>query len=210
MVSIRVRIRFSKEGDLRWISHRDLVRTWERLFRRCGLQLALSEGYHPKPRMSFPSALALGVSAADEVMEVRLAEQAAAEQLHQRLAGEAPSGLTVKHVEVLGPGDRKAKAVAARYQLPVPAERCAAAEQAVDALNRADSHSVSRHGKADAVDVKADLTDLKLRGDQLHFRLRLDRPGASAGPKDVLGALQLTDLVEQGGCLTRTELEVAR
>ena len=65
----RLRIRFSKQGDLRFISHRDLVRAFERLFRRTHMPLQMSEGFHPKTKMTFPSALALGVEARDEVME---------------------------------------------------------------------------------------------------------------------------------------------
>ena len=68
----RLRIRFTKCGDVRWISHRDLARVWERLLRRAGLQLAFSQGFHPKPRISFPSALALGIEALDEVVELEV------------------------------------------------------------------------------------------------------------------------------------------
>ena len=57
----RVRIRFRKSGDLRLIGHRDLVRAWERAFRRAALPLGMSEGFHPKPRMSIPAALGLGI-----------------------------------------------------------------------------------------------------------------------------------------------------
>ena len=75
MVRHRVRIRFCKQGDLRWIGHRDLMRCMERLFRRAALPLGMSQGFHPKPRMSFPAALAVGIAAMDEVMELELAEQ---------------------------------------------------------------------------------------------------------------------------------------
>ena len=75
MVRLRVRIRFSKQGDLRLIGHRDLMRCLERLFRRAGLALSFSEGFHPKPRMTFPLALAVGIEGVDEVMEVELAER---------------------------------------------------------------------------------------------------------------------------------------
>ena len=60
MLRRRIRIRFRKIDDVRQISHLDLIRTMERLFRRAGLQLGMSEGFHPKPRMSFPSALNVG------------------------------------------------------------------------------------------------------------------------------------------------------
>ena len=62
MVRHRVRIRFRKQDDLRWIGHRDLMRCCERWFRRAGVALRRSEGFHPKPRMSFPSALAVGIA----------------------------------------------------------------------------------------------------------------------------------------------------
>ncbi len=79
MIRQRVRIRFRKEDDLRLISHRDLVRTLERLFRRAELPLGMSEGFHPKPRMSFPSALAVGIAGTDEVMELELSQQRTAD-----------------------------------------------------------------------------------------------------------------------------------
>ena len=74
MVRPRVRIRFCKQGDLRLIGHRDLMRCLERLFRRAGLALAMSQGFHPKPRVTFPLALAVGIEGLDEVMELELTE----------------------------------------------------------------------------------------------------------------------------------------
>src|SRR5215475_14275688 len=77
----RVRIRFTKQDDLRWISHRDLMRVWERLFRRAGVALSMTEGFHPKPRINFPSALAVGIAGLDELLEVDLSEEQTAESL---------------------------------------------------------------------------------------------------------------------------------
>ena len=89
----RIRIRFRKEDDLRLISHRDLVRTWERLLRRAGLRLSMTEGFHPKPRMNFPSALALGIAGHDELLELELAEPLSADELRGRLVGQLPPGM---------------------------------------------------------------------------------------------------------------------
>ena len=109
MVRLRVRIRFSKQGDLRLIGHRDLMRCLERLFRRAGLALSFSQGFHPKPRMTFPLALAVGIEGLDEVMELELAEAITAEELLRRLAPQAPPGLAFRAVEVLPEGCRKAQ-----------------------------------------------------------------------------------------------------
>jgi len=62
------RIRFAKTGLLRWIGHRDLLRLWERILRRRELQPRMTTGFHRKGRISFPSALALGVEGLDKVV----------------------------------------------------------------------------------------------------------------------------------------------
>ena len=121
MVRLRVRIRFSKQGDLRLIGHRDLMRCLERLFRRAGLALSFSQGFHPKPRMTFPLALAVGIEGLDEVMELELAEPATAAELLRRLSPQAPPGLVFRAVEVLPEGSRKAHVQSASYEAPIPA-----------------------------------------------------------------------------------------
>ena len=83
-------MRFCKQGDLRLIGHRDLMRCLERVFRRAGLPLAMSQGFHPKPRMTFPLALAVGIEGIDEVMELELAESYTAEEVLGRLSPHAP------------------------------------------------------------------------------------------------------------------------
>ena len=67
MIRVRVRMRFRKQDELRLISHHDLLRTFERWLRRAGLPLRRSEGFHPKPKLSFPLAMALGIAGLDEV-----------------------------------------------------------------------------------------------------------------------------------------------
>ena len=92
----RLRLRFSKQGDLRWISHRDLARAMERMVRRAGLVLRMSEGFHPKPKMAFPSALAVGIAGRAEVMELELACPADPDEVATRLNSQAPPGLVTK------------------------------------------------------------------------------------------------------------------
>jgi len=61
MTRTRVRIRYRKLDDLRWLGHQDLVRVWERLLRRADVRPAHREGFHKRPKMNFPSALAVGI-----------------------------------------------------------------------------------------------------------------------------------------------------
>jgi radical SAM-linked protein len=207
MIRQRYRIRFRKEGDLRLISHNDLVRTLERLFRRAGLPLGMSEGFHPKARMSFPSALALGTRGIDEVMEVELSREVPPEDVLALLGTRAPPGLAFNEVRVLAPGEGKAQMTAAEYRIPVPPDRAAEARQAIDRLLASPACPVAREGRDKPVDLKADLVALALEDGELSMRLAATRQ-AGARPRDVLAALGLADLLDQGGCLTRTTVEI--
>ena len=110
------RLRYTKQGDLRWIGHRDLVRTLTRWFRRAGLRLGMTKGFHPGPRMSFPLAIPLGIEGRNEIIEFGLAEMCGEQELRARLEPDAPEGLTLRRIEIFEEGTRK---------LRVPVTSCA-------------------------------------------------------------------------------------
>jgi len=208
MIRQRVRIRFRKQGDLRLIGHRDLLRTFERWFRRAGLRLSMSEGFHPKARMSFPSALALGIEGVDEVMEFEVAEHADADQLMGRLSPHSPPGLTIADLRLLSPGEGKARVSQAAYAMPIPESQHGRLKRRVCHLAEQSSYLVERDGLKAPVDLKAALDHLHFDGGVLQFRLNVVSQG-SVRPKDVLEALRLDDLETEGCYLTRTAVELA-
>ena len=207
MIRQRTRIRFCKEHDLRLISHRDLVRAFERLFRRADLRLSMSEGFHPKARMSFPAALALGIVGTDEVMDVDFAKEYSAEQLRAALVPLAPAGLTFKSIEVLPEGTRKAQIRSSTYELPIPAERRESIQQRIDALLAADSYLVERSGRAQPLDIRPFIERLELTDEGVLMQLGTSRQ-ASARPSEVLEAIGLADGQQINGYLTRTTVEI--
>jgi len=105
-VKIRLRIRFSKLGKIRWTSHRDLARMWERAFRRANLALAYSEGFSPRPRVSFGLALPTGHESVAEFLDVELTELDDSDlgQLAGRLSEALPVGVDATAVAVLATG----------------------------------------------------------------------------------------------------------
>jgi radical SAM-linked protein len=192
---------------VRQISHLDLLRTMERLFRRAGLQLGMSEGFHPKPRMSFPSALAVGIAGQDEVMEVELNEERPTEELLAQLQRHAPAGLEIVSVESLAEGAPKPQVARVRLQMPVPAERQSAARERIAQLMAETSYRVDRGPDHNPIDLRPYLEELSLDGDTLHIQLRVTRQGTGR-PREVLVALGLEDLEQQGYHLTRTVVEL--
>ncbi|MCA9202849.1 MAG: TIGR03936 family radical SAM-associated protein [Planctomycetales bacterium] len=203
----RIRIRFRKEDDLRLISHRDLVRAFERMFRRANLRLGMSEGFHPKPRMTFPSALSLGIRGADEVMEFELAEETPTDLLTELLERHAPPGLVITEVTALAEGQRKARAARFVYEFPVPSDRRADIQQSIDELLAAESRWITREKPPTTIDVRAGLESLEYCDDQVRFTLAADQPGI-VRPREVLSALGLDDLESEGAYLTRARVEL--
>lgn len=207
MVRPRARIRFRKQGTLRFVGHRDLVRSLERLFRRAALKLAMSEGFHPKPRMSFPSALAVGIEGLNEIMELELAEPVEAEELLAQIARQRLPGLDFVSVEMLPPGARKAQVARPTYEVPLPENRSPQAARSIAAFLASPSCPVWRPRQSRELDIRPLVAELALCDGVLRMRL-VPGPQASAGPRDVLGALGLADLEHSGAVLTRTEVEV--
>jgi radical SAM-linked protein len=91
----RLRITFSKGEAPKYISHLDLARTWERVFRRAGLPVAYSQGFNPRPRFQVAAALPVGVSGRAELLDVWLTEPMAPLEALSRLRIALPSGLEV-------------------------------------------------------------------------------------------------------------------
>lgn len=89
----RLRITFEKGEVLKYISHLDLARTWERVFRRAGLPVAYSQGFNPRPRFQIAAALPVGVTGRAELLDVWLTEPMGSSEVLTRLRTALPPGL---------------------------------------------------------------------------------------------------------------------
>jgi radical SAM-linked protein len=207
-MKVRVRIWFQKNGDVRFIGHRDLVRAFERALRRSGLELRMSEGFHPHAKLSFPLALGVGIEGVQEVMEVEFDEEIVADQLLGILRGECPPGVEITQVEVLPPGTKKAQVETIEYELPIPDDRHASVNAAIEQLWKQAECTVTRPGRKSPVDVRADLAALEITHGNLRIRQRITGT-ASVRPREILQILGIDDLEESGSWLTRTVVELA-
>lgn len=212
---LRYRVRFAKTGLLRWTSHRDLARLWERLVRRAQLKLSMTEGFHPKPRIGFPSALALGISGIDEVVELDLAECLSATDLLQRLTKDDQPGLEIRSVQRLPEGSGKAKLERTDYVITTPdPELGAAAVNAeavgaqIDTLLATPTVTIERKKKPMTVTVSDQILALQFTD---HIELSLAASDAATlKPTDVLDLIGCSDWIEHGSQITRTEVVLKR
>jgi radical SAM-linked protein len=209
-IRIRYRIRFAKTGLLRWISHRDLARLWERLLRRARLKLSMTEGFHPKPRVSFPSALALGVESHDEVVEIELAEPWDATALLQKLRDDNQPGLTIKSVDQLPPQFGKAQLQSSDYTITVVAGLDPAAiVSAIDQLYANPTVQIERKGKPVTIDVAAQIESIEHCDKELKLTLAASET-ATLRPSDVLDLLGFDDWIERGSLITRVRVHLQK
>ena len=90
---MKLRVRYSKLGKVRFLSHRDVARVWERAIRRARLPIAYSEGFSPRPKLHFGLALSVGHESVDEYLDVDLREPVPLDGLAELLSGCLPPGL---------------------------------------------------------------------------------------------------------------------
>ena len=104
---MRLRVRFQKLGKVRWTSHRDVARMWERACRRIQLPLAYTAGFSPRPKMHFGLALPTGAESVAEYLDLDLAPEAGVhvevEGLPARLSLALPSGVDVTALTIVDP-----------------------------------------------------------------------------------------------------------
>jgi len=100
----RYRAVYSKRGNARFLSHIDLIHVLERAFRRAGVDVAKSQGFHPKMLMTYAPALALGMEGLAEPMEFRAPFLYEEEGFMKRLNRVLPPGLRITGIERLVPG----------------------------------------------------------------------------------------------------------
>jgi len=101
---MRVRIRFTKRGKVRFTSHRDVARMWERALRRLQLPVAYTEGFSPRPKLSFGLALSTGHESLAEYLDVELREEPDIAALPAQLTPQLPVGIDVTAAVPLAPG----------------------------------------------------------------------------------------------------------
>ncbi|TAM85438.1 MAG: DUF2344 domain-containing protein [Jatrophihabitans sp.] len=130
----RVRLRYAKRGRLRFTSHRDFARAFERALRRAGVPMAYSAGFTPHPRVSYVGASPTGVASEAEYLEIALAERVDVERLRTVLDAALPDGLDVLEAVEAGPGSLAERIAASRWHIDLPGVPVEAAAAAVAAL----------------------------------------------------------------------------
>lgn len=98
----RLRVTFSREGSLKYTSHLDMMRLWERVLRRAEVPVAYSEGFAPHPKIALAAPLPVGVTSDAELMDVHMRLALSPYLFMKQVRPKLPSGLDVKAVAQVG------------------------------------------------------------------------------------------------------------
>ena len=197
---LRVRLRYTKRGRLRFTSHRDIARAFERALRRAEVPMAYSAGFSPHPKISWVGAAPTGVASEAEYVELGLAEHRDLEVLRRGLDESLPDGIDVEEVVEAPTGTSLPDRIeASRWQIKLPGVTAADAESAVRAFEAATEVPVERLMKNGlrTIDTRAPVVSIGVEDGPcaiLHLVVRHVTPAVR--PDDVLSGLRsVSDLV---------------
>ena len=95
----RLRITFSRGEEIKYISHLDLMRYWERIVVRASIPIAYSEGFNPRPRIALAAPLPVGVTSECELMDIFLLDNFSPQVFHESVTSQLTTGLQLSKVE---------------------------------------------------------------------------------------------------------------
>ena len=212
----RLQCTFAAEGPLRYVSHLDLMRVWERVCKRAGLPLASSKGFSPRPKIALAAPLAVGVTSECELLDVLLTERVDLAETARRLGEQLTAGLSLLDVSEspLKQPSLQSMVRAASYVVEIAHDRSADDWQSAidDLLAREDIPWSHQRGKdTKSYDLRPLILGVELISADgasaiLRMRLRNDERGAGR-PEQVLLAL---DARAEASRIHRVGLELTR
>ena len=197
----RLRVRFRRGDEVKFISHLDLMRLWTRALTRAGIPLSYSEGFSPHPRLSLAAPLALGVTSEAELMDVFLSKWVSPHFFTAAVSHQVPTGIEILQVHPIGPNQPALQAQLrhAEYQVEVETDREPKDVESTLSSLLLLEHLPWQHQRDTGIrnyDLRALIDDLWLMDYHrpyctIGMRLRCDNSG-SGRPEQVVTALEFT------------------
>ncbi len=205
---IRTRLRFRKTGTLRFISHHDLMRVFERAIRRAEIPIRMSQGFNPRPKMSFPTALALGIEGVDEVVDLEFSHWIAPQNILEHLQGHLPPDLKITSVEPIAlKSPSKVEELVYRIEGP-PVKKISEKEITGFLAKKEFQVSRDKKGRRKLLNIRSSIVSITQEDDVLLLRLRPAIEG-TARPDEVLEALGLRMDVDTPLRMTRSAVRLS-
>lgn len=192
----RLRVHYAKRGRLRFTSHRDFARAFERAVRRAEVPMAYSGGFRPHPKISYLGAAPTGVASEAEYLEIGLAVPADPGALRAALDAALPDGLDILDVVPVASGSLADRIEVSRWRIELPGVDPTVLEAAVGRLLAASQVAVERRTKEGVRDIDARAAVVSARvpaspDGRAILELVVRQATPTVRPDDVLAALRI-------------------
>jgi radical SAM-linked protein len=194
----RLRVTFSRGDELKYVTHLDMMRFWERALRRASVPVAYSEGFSPHAQIALAAPLAVGTTSDAELMDVFLSERMPPRGFVERVTPQLPPSVRIVRAEEAGLTlpSLQAELRAAEYEVDMQDADPARAEEAVRRFLAAETipWQHKREDEVRSYDIRPLVFELASQpiegGVRLQMLLRSDS-GGSGRPEQVAAALGL-------------------
>lgn len=197
--AVRIRVRFSKTGMMRYLSHLELINLFTRAVSRAGVPILFSQGFHPHPRFSFATATSVGIESTAEYMDLFCDRSITADLLKERLNRVLPKGMVIldaieiseKHTSL------SVEIAATKYRVGFVSEPPADLARQVEEFLILTSYPMTRikkKGDQQQLDLRTELIALELRDNLLDMTVRRGKPVEFARAITGITGLGMDDL----------------
>lgn len=176
----KLRVKYSERGPVRFMSHLELTQTLQRAFRRAALPLAFSQGFSPKPKLSWGPPLAVGYQSTSEFLDLQLTKRIGAEKIIKEINSLLPEGLKVleaKYIPANSPSLSSALNIVS-YEIVVKAPPLGNKENLVElisGLKKKQQVKIEKRGKRVLINLNQAIVDVatNLVEDKVAISLKL-------------------------------------
>ena len=188
----RIRIVYSKGDELKFTGNLDMMKVWERTFRRAGLKIAYSQGFHPQPKIHQALPLPLGFTSQNDLLDFWLDSDESLGEISKKLERALQPGIMVQEYQVVPAALKPLQTLvtSAEYLVRLETESIHAdLTERIEKLLRQNECLRERRGKQ--YDLRPLIESLQIDKDDTSSLLMTlaARPGATGRPEEVLDAL---------------------
>jgi radical SAM-linked protein len=191
----RYRMEHAKTKSLRFIGHLDVLRSWERSFRRARLPLAYTLGYHPHPRINIGAALPLGFTSDCELIDFWLERELACDQILHQLRQASHPGFHIHWIRSIDPSTPTLQKgiIASEYTVQIKQDQITRdLQDKVEKVINAEELARTRRGKNYDLRTLIDSLEIRPKDASVSIVMRLTaREGATGRPDEVLRELEI-------------------
>ncbi len=176
---LKIRLKFNKSGLMKYIGHLDLMRGWQKIFRRSGIPIAYSQGFHPHQIFSIAAPLPVGVTSDGEYLDMSLSvEDYSMDDIVTKVNAMVPEGIVIlEAVELVGKQTAgMAACKAATYEVTLSEKLCEALLPAEKVMSFIDRDSIivlkrNKKGNMNELDIKTGIHSFSIEGNKLNMML---------------------------------------